>query len=138
MKRGKNTATEFIKIRGIVSSGAGESKLFTEIPWARKQFREKLGFNPHPGTFNIIVLPEDRDKLKSIKNMKGITILPEDVNFCAGKSFIARINDRVKGGVIIPLIPSYPEGQLEVISAEHIKNSLSLRDGDLVEIDIYP
>lgn len=137
MKKEKKNNSEFIKVRGVVSSGAGESKLFTEIPWVRRQFRDKLGINPYPGTFNIIVLPEDRNKLNTIKDMKGVEILPEDVNFCAGKSFIAWINERVRGAVILPLVPNYPEGQLEIISPEHIKQSLSLKDGDIVEVAIY-
>lgn len=132
----KVNTSEFIKVRGTVSSGIGESKLFTEIPWVRKQFRDKLGINPYPGTFNIIVLPEDRSKLNIIRNTKGIEIVPKDVNFCAAHSFTALINGRIKGAVIIPLVPNYPEAQLEIISSKNIKKSLSLKDRDLVEVEV--
>ncbi len=127
---------ELIKVRGIVSSGVGESKVFTEIPWVRRQFIDKLGISPYPGTFNITVLPEDRERLNVIKNTKGVEIIPEDVNFCAANSFPALVNGRIRGAVIIPLIPGYPQAQLEIISSEHIKQSLSLKDGDLVDVEI--
>lgn len=128
---------ERVKVRGIVSSGVGESKLFTEIPWVRKQFAEKLGIDPCPGTLNIIVLPEDRNKLAAIKNLKGIEIVPEDSSYCTGKGFVASVNDRLRGAVIIPHVSNYPEAQLEIISSEHIKQSLALEDGDVVEVEIY-
>ena len=127
---------ELIKVHGIVTGGVGESKSFTEIPWVRRQFIDKLGINPCPGTFNITVLPEDREKLKLIRNTKGVEIVPEDTNYCAANSFPALINGRIGGAVLIPLIPGYPPAQLEIISSEHIKQSLSLKDGDLVEVEV--
>ena len=128
---------ELIKVRGIVTGGVGESKLFTEIPWVRRQFIDKLGINPRPGTFNITVLPDDRERLNVIRNTKGVEIVPEDTNYCAANSFPALINGRVRGAVLIPLVPGYPPAQLEIISSEHIKQSLSLKGGDLVEVEIH-
>lgn len=138
MNPGMNStnAPELINVRGIVSSGVGKSKLFTGIPWVRRQFIDKLGINPYPGTFNVTVLPEDRKGLNVIKNTKGVEIVPEDENFCAANSFPALVNGRIRGAVIIPLVPCYPQAKLEIISAEHIKGSLSLKDGDLVNIEI--
>jgi len=130
-------AYESIKIRGTITSGAGESKLFTETPWVRRQFIEKLGIDPYPGTLNVIVLPEDEGKLDDIKCIRGIEIVPEDTNYCTGKGFIALINSRIKGAVIIPRVPDYPATQLEIISPENIKQSLSLENGNVVEIEIY-
>jgi len=128
---------EVIKVRGIVISGVRESKLFTEIPWVRGQFIDKLGINPYPGTFNISVLSEDREGLNIIRNTKGVEIIPEDINYCAAYSFSAVVNGRIRGAVLIPLVPDYPSDQLEIISSEHIKQSLSLKDGDLAEVEIH-
>ena len=128
---------EPVRVRGIVSCGVGESTLFTEIPWVRRQFIDKLGINPRPGTFNIAVLPEDREKLELIKNAKGVEIVPEDADYCAANSFPALVNGRIRGAALIPQVPGYPPAQLEIISSEHIKESLSLEDGDLVEVEIH-
>jgi len=129
--------SNLIKLRGTVTSGLGESRFFTEIHWVRKQFVDKLGIYPHPGTFNITVLAEDRERLSAIREAKGIEIVPEDVNFCTANSFPALVNGKIRGAVVIPLVPNYPPAQLEIISPENIKQSLSLKDGDLVEVEVY-
>ena len=126
-----------IRLRGIVTSGVRQSRFFTEIPWVKKQFAEKLDITPYPGTFNITVVPEDRERLDQIREANGIEIPPEEKSFCAASSFHALINRKVKGAVIIPQVPDYPPAKLELIAAENIKESLSLADGDLVEVEVY-
>jgi len=128
---------ESVKLRGMVTSGVRQSRFFTEIPWVKKQLIDKLGINPYPGTFNITVLGEDRDKLNRVRESKGIEITPEDVNFCTANSFPAVVNGKIKGAAIIPLVSNYPQAQLEVISSENIKRALSLKDGDPVEVEVY-
>ncbi len=132
-----NANPKIIKLHGIVTKGIGESRFFTEIPWVKEQFLNKLGIHTYPGTFNMIVLPEDEEKLNAVKKAKGVEIVPEDTNFCAANSFPALVSTTIKGAVIIPLVPDYPPAQLEIISSENIKRSLSLKDGDLVEVEVY-
>ena len=136
-KRNSEIKREIVKLRGIAASGARESRFFTEIPWVKKQFVEKLGIDPHPGTFNIMVLDEDKEKLNTVRQSKGIEITPEDANFCTANSLPVLINGKIKGAAIIPMVANYPQSQLEVISTENIKQSLSLEDGDMVEIEVY-
>ena len=128
---------KIIKLHGIAISGTGEAGTITEIPWVREQFIDKLGINPYPGTFNITVLAEDEDKLNTIRKAKGIEITPQDANHCTGISFPALVDGKIKGAVIIPLIPNYPPAQLEIISSENIRHSLSVKDGDLIEVEVY-
>jgi len=128
---------EVLKICGTVTSGKQESRFFTEIPWVKKQFIRKLGIDPYPGTFNITVLDEDREKLNMVRQSKGIEITPEDANFCTANSFPALVNSKIKGAAIIPVVANYPQTQLEVISSENIKQALSLKDGDMVEVEVY-
>lgn len=134
---GHNDSQRVIKISGTVTRGIGESTFFTEIPWVKNQFKNKLGINNFPGTFNITVIPEYREMLRQIKEAGGIEITPEDKNFCAANSFHVIINHRIKGAAIIPQVDDYPEAQLEIISDKNIKDSLLLKDGDLVEVEIY-
>jgi len=136
-KSGHTSGQEIIRLRGIVTCGINQSTFFTEIPWVREQFAEKLGITPHPGTFNITVVAGDKGKLNQIREAKGIEIVPEDKNFCAANSFPVLINHQIKGAVVIPQVADYPEAKLEVISAENIKESLALKDGDQVEVEVY-
>ena len=127
---------EIINLRGRVASGLKQSKFFTGIPWVKKQFVDKLGIEPYPGTFNITVIAEDKEKLNSLRKSTGIEIIPEDMNFCSAHSFAVLIDGKIKGAAIIPQVSNYPQAQLEVISAENIKQSLSLKDGDSVDIEV--
>ena len=128
---------ESIKLRGMVTSGVRQSKFFTEIPWVKKQLIDKLGICPYPGTFNITVMAEDREKLNTVRESEGVEITPEDANFCTANSFPVLVNGKIKGAAIIPLVANYPQAQLEVVSTENIKRRLSLKDGDLVEVEVY-
>jgi len=128
---------EIIKLHGVVTRGINQALFFTEIPWVKKQFIDKLGIDPYPGTFNITVMASDRDKLNQIREAKGIKIIPEDKNFCAASSFPVLINRQIRGAVIIPQVHDYPPEKMEIISTENIKGALSLNDGDQVEIEVY-
>ena len=64
-------------------------------------------------------------------------IIPRDENFCPASSFPVLVGGRIKGAAIIPLVANYPQSQLEIISAENIKQALSLNDGDPVEVEVY-
>ena len=125
------------RIRGTVTRGIGESAFFTEIPWVKKQFTAKLGIDAFPGTFNISVIPEDREKLSQIREARGIEIVPEDESFCAANSFLVSINRSIKGAAIIPRVDDYPAAQIEIVAAENIKAALALNDGDRVEVEVY-
>lgn len=135
--RSESPGQKTVKLHGVVTRGIGESKFFTEIPWVRRQFARKLSIDPYPGTFNITVTAGDRAKLSQIREARGIEIVPDDRNFCAASSFPAVINQRIRGAVIIPKVTEYPETKLEIISAQNIKESLSLEDGDPVEVEVY-
>ena len=42
-----------IDFEGIVVSGMGEGAYYMALEGYRKQFKEKLGFEPYPGTLNV-------------------------------------------------------------------------------------
>ncbi|MDP2931100.1 MAG: DUF120 domain-containing protein [Chloroflexota bacterium] len=126
-----------IRLRGTVISGTGEAGGITELGWVKKQFVEKLGIHPYPGTFNIKVLSEDMAKLNTIRQAKGIEITPLKAGYCPGLSFLALVDGKIKGAVIIPCVPNYPAAQLEIIAAENVRQALSVKDGDVVEVEVY-
>lgn len=124
-----------VTVKGHVFSGEGKGKFFVTIPWAMKQFIEKLGFKPYPGTLNIRLLPEHRAILKNLVNHRGIEIVPEK-GFYAGKCFKTVIAGRIKGAIVIPQVPSYPNDILEVIAPVNLRKTLDLRNNDEVDITI--
>lgn len=122
-------------IRGRVAEGLRESSSFTSLPWVREQFIGKLGIEPYPGTLNLEVSGADLRKLKRLKRRKGIEIVPAP-GFCSAKSFRVTVGGKIKGALVVPLVPGYPESKMEIIAAQKIMDTLQLKVGDLVEVEV--
>lgn len=121
-------------LRGKVFSGKSEGEKFIELPWVREQIAKKIGFVPYPGTLNI-KLEENSAKPKLLKKAKAVEISPV-AGFCRGKCFKAYLMDNLECAIVIPEIADYPEDVLEVIAPINLREKLSLKNGDTVEIKI--
>jgi len=133
----KSSTSEFVAIKGRITEGLKESRLFTHIPWVREQFIKKLGIDPYPGTLNLELIDnQDIEKLKEIKRRKGIEIIPAEPGFCSAKCFHVLVCGKIKGALIIPQVPDYPESKVEIISSDRIRDVLPLELGDLVSVEI--
>jgi CTP-dependent riboflavin kinase len=133
----ESSTFDSIVIKGRITEGLKESSFFTHLPWVREQFITKLGIDPYPGTLNLdIIEAKDVKKLKEIKKRKGIEIIPAEPEFCPAKCFHVLVCGKIKGALIIPQVPDYPESKLEIISPDRIRDVLSLEVGDLVPIEI--
>ena len=128
---------EWVLIKGKLVSGKGEGKYFTQLPWARKQFIEKLGFDPYPGTLNLkLESTEDKERFRMLKNKPCIEIKPESKDYCAGYCIKALIESKIEGAVVIPRVRSYEPDLLEIISPINLRASLNLRDGVVVKLRV--
>ena len=133
----KSANTESITIKGIIVEGLKESSFFTHLPWVRQQFITKLGIDPYPGTLNLDVIDdEDMEKFRKIKKRKGIAIIPAEPGFCPAKCFHVLVCGKIKGALVLPEVPDYPESKLEIISSDRIRNVLTLKAGDLVSVEV--
>ena len=103
----------------------------------RKQFISKLSIDPYPGTLNLeIVDPESLQTFKELKAMKGIEITPEDPSFCSAQCYPVLIGGRLKGAIVFPMVNGYPENKMELIAPQNIKEALSMKAGDYLEVEI--
>ncbi len=126
-----------VKIRGRIIEGLREAGDFTQIPWVKRQFIEKLSIDPYPGTLNLeIVDPQSLRAFKELKNKKGIEITPEDPSFCSAQCYPVLINGQLKGAIVFPLVQGYPENKMELIASRNIKKALSVNAGDYLEVEI--
>jgi CTP-dependent riboflavin kinase len=126
-----------VKIQGKIVEGIREATNFTQIPWVRKQFISKLSIDPFPGTLNLeIVDPESLQTFNALKAMKGIEITPEDPSFCSAQCYPVLINGQIKGAVVLPMVEGYPENKMELIAPQNIKEALSMKAGDYLEVEI--
>ena len=133
----QSSTSKSIVIKGRMTEGLKESSFLTCLSWVREQFITKLGIDPYPGTLNLdIIDAEDVEKLKEVKKQKGIEIIPAEPGFCSAKCFHVLVCGKVKGALIIPQVPDYPESKLEIISSDRIRDVLSLKVGDPVPVEI--
>ena len=124
---------KIIMLKGTVFSGTGKGKHFVDLPWARRQFQEKLGFNPYPGTLNLQL--SKKSDLIELKKADGITINPEK-GYQKGKCLRALVMGKVWGAVVIPDLPEYPPNLLEVIAPVNMREKLGLQDGMELEVAV--
>ena len=68
--------------------------------------------------------------------MKGVEITPEDPSFCSAKCYPVLIDGRLEGAIVYPLVKGYPENKMELIASQNVKETVSLKTGDIVEVEI--
>jgi riboflavin kinase, archaea type len=123
-----------VVFEGTVFSGKGEGKKFVDLPWVKRQIVAKLGFTPFSGTLNIHLTAESTKKKKLLKNAETQQITPK-TGYCKGILIKAKIC-RFDGAIVVPQVPSYPRGVLEVVAAECLREKLQLQDGSTVSVTV--
>lgn len=126
-------------ISGEVISGIGEGSYYMKIPGYKKQFVQKLGFRPYPGTLNLKLKSGEDVKLRqALQDFEGIAIEGFTYNrrtFGPAKCFRASIGG-VEGAVVIPARSHHGFNSLEVIAPEKIRDAAKLKDGDVVIVEV--
>jgi len=124
-----------VEVAGRVFTGQGEGRKYVELEWVKQQVKEKLGFDPYPGTLNLR-LSEENMKRRVLLERGAELRLCHSEGYCTGLLFKASL-DGESCGVVIPQVEDYPENVLEVVASVNLKRKLRLRDGDLVTITVY-
>lgn len=129
-----------ITLEGEVFSGLGEGAYYVTRDGYRKQFIEKLGFDPYPGTLNIKLITEydikTRSELEAYPAIELEGFRNENRTYGPVKCYPAIINNKVKGAVIFALRSHYDSSVVEVIAAKFLRNHLKLKDGNKVKIEV--
>jgi riboflavin kinase len=124
-------------ISGELVAGLGEGQYYISKDGYMKQFIEKLGFAPYPGTLNLGICDLETNKLRMLRNEKGTRIdefTAEGRTFGAVTCFKGMIKN-YECAVLLPL-RSHHSNVLEVISEHHLRKELDLHDGSIVELMI--
>ncbi len=129
--------TTAISIEGRLCSGLGEGASFTGLDWVARQFRQKLGYEPHPGTLNLSLAGEAWISAREQMHMAaGIAIEPAG-GFCAAKCFAVLIEGCIEGAAILPEVAAYPDDKLEIVAPVAVRQALQLSDGDRVSLCVH-
>lgn len=122
-------------ITGRVCAGRGEAAGFVLLPWVLEQIRERAGFSPYPGTLNLRLSDQASLALwRRLRRFPGFVLEPPQPSFCSAACFLTTLPGNLRGIVVHPHVPSYPEDLIEVIAAVRLRDRLGLRDGDRLRL----
>jgi len=129
-----------ITLEGTLFTGLGEGAYYVTKEGYRKQFMEKLGFNPYPGTLNLKLTSEyDIKSLSELETYPAVTLEgfeDESRTYGAVRCYPAIINNKEKGAVINALRTHYGESVIEIVSPTYLRRRLKLKDGNKVKVEI--
>ncbi|WXG45399.1 MAG: DUF120 domain-containing protein [Candidatus Atabeyarchaeum deiterrae] len=127
-------------IEGTVFSGMRDGAYYVTRDEYQKQFQEKLGFTPYPGTLNLKLRSNlDIQAKRTLDAYPGIIIEGFENGqrtFGSVKSFKVIINDKVEGAVLLIKRTHHGENVLEIISPFYLREKLGVKDGERVTIKI--
>ena len=130
-----------ITIEGVVFSGLGEGAYYVTRPPYRRQFIEKLGFDPYPGTLNLRIESEFdasmREELEAYLGLEVDGFKNEDRTYGPVKCFPALVNNREKGAVVFAMRTHYDSSVMEVIAPVSLRDRLRLKDGNKVKVEAF-
>lgn len=134
---------EVITLEGNVVSGMGEGAYYMSLEGYRKQFRQKLGYTPFPGTLNIKL----SDPV-SIRSRRDLSTYPSV--FIDGfsdnlrtygwvKCYPVEINNqRIENAALLILERThYDDNTIEIIAPISIKESTKIKNGDLISVTAH-
>jgi CTP-dependent riboflavin kinase len=126
-------------LKGRIATGSGQGKHFTQLHWARRQFVERLGIDPFPGTLNLVLEDvESIDVWHRVQKTPGVRIEnPNDgPNDCDGRCYPVTIEGRIDAAIVLPEVPGYSPVQIELIAAVCLRDALQVDDGDALRLEI--
>ena len=123
-----------VSLRGRVFSGKGEGAKYVSLDWAKRQMKEKLGFDPYPGTLDIRLCAVSLKNKRLLMKSSGLEITPA-TGYYPGKLFRATIGN-VTCAIVIPEVPGYSEEIIEVIAPTDLRRTLCLADDNMIEVQV--
>jgi riboflavin kinase len=116
-------------MRGKIASGQGKGQYFISREGYSRQFVEKLGFVPFPGTLNVRLEEPFSAERQAIK-IEGFA--EEGKSFGECKCYRIKLNG-IEAAVVRPERSCYLAELIEVIAPIKLR-ALGLEDGDPVEV----
>ena len=129
-----------IELRGSLISGMGEGAYYMSLKGYTKQFKNKIGYVPFPGTLNVKI--DSKENIESIRQfdaLDGVLIK----GFSDGKRtygwvkcFSANLNKSVDCQLIRLERTHHDPSVIELISKTNIRKHAKLSDGSKVVIKV--
>jgi riboflavin kinase len=128
-----------VVLEGTLFSGIGEGAWYVSQPGYRRQFAEKLGFDPFPGTLNLRLRREYENERRLLEALPHIVIegfRDGERTFGPVICHEVKINDAENGALISAVRTHYSGDVIELIAPSNLRAELELKDGDIVKVRI--
>ncbi|HET7389720.1 MAG TPA: DUF120 domain-containing protein [Nitrososphaeraceae archaeon] len=131
-----------IDFEGIVVSGMGEGAYYMALEGYRKQFKEKLGFEPYPGTLNVKLVDQVfMNARRDIGKYPSVFIdgFSDDTRTYGWvKCYKAEINKgEINNAAALVLERThYDDSMLELIAPISLKESIGIQNGDKISVKV--
>ena len=128
-----------VTLEGVLFTGLGEGAYYVTRDGYRRQFMEKLGFDPYPGTLNLRLTTEydvkTRSELETYPGVEIESFKDESRTFGSVKCYPAIVNNRAKGALVCALRSHYNSSVVEIIASSFLRGKLKLKDGNKVKVE---
>lgn len=133
-----------IELDGTVTSGMGEGRHYISLSGYQRQFEDRLGYEPFPGTLNVDLREDSIRRRSAMASLEPIPIdgwETDERTYGPAVCYAATI-ETADGDVyedahtIAPERTHHDDDQLEVIAPEKLREDLALADGDHVTVSV--
>jgi len=127
-----------LEMHGRIVKGLGEGRFYLSQDGYIKQMKEKLGFEPYPGTLNIRL---DREGIDARRRMLQLEPLIIDGFEKDGRRFGELFAYRANAGsidcaIVVPLRTHHGNDMIEVMAPVNLRKTLRKKEGDIVTLKI--
>lgn len=131
-----------IDFEGHIITGMGEGAYYMSLNGYKKQFKEKLGYEPYPGTLNIklnsMLFIEAKKEMLKYPSIYIEGFSDQSRTYGWVKCYPAYINDsmNINSSILILERTHYDDSILEIIAPFSIKEQFSLKNGDYIKLKV--
>lgn len=131
-----------LTLSGTVTGGMGEGRHYISLSGYMDQFRERLGYEPYPGTLNVEL---DEESIRARAALSALDAVPidgwedDERTFGAATCYPAELaapngDTFTPVHIIVPKRTHHDESQVELIAPDRLREALDLEDGERVEV----
>lgn len=136
--------TTGVQLVGSVTDGMGEGRHYITLSGYMEQFRAKLGYEPYPGTLNVVLTDESVRRRSALSPLSPVSIdgwRDEDRTYGPAVCHPARVTtasgeEYTDAHLIVPERTHHDEDQAELIAPDRLRDVLDLDDDDEVRIHV--
>lgn len=131
-----------IDFEGSVVSGMGEGAYYMSLEGYRRQFKNKLGYEPYPGTLNVRLVDQlymnARRELGRHPSIFVDGFSDSTRTYGWVKCYRAIVNDGAvdNAAVLVLERTHYDDSMLEVIAPVSIKQAAGIKNGDRIKVQV--